>query len=226
MPTPSDLDGDFHADLLPKAFTYVKTYMSHYDGSHDYAHILRVLGLAHALRAQDTVRYDEMTTTLAALFHDVGDKKYLLPGQDSATLVRDVLLSLGAAASLAENVQTIVSAVSYSSEIKDPQRVVDVIARFPELEIVQDADRLDAIGAVGIGRTFTFGGAKGARGMDGTLEHFEEKLERLEGMMKTEMGKQMAAARTERLKAFRGMWEEEAGEAETGLKSLGETVLR
>jgi uncharacterized protein len=217
---PADLPIDLPADLLPKVFTYVKAYMAHYDGSHDYAHILRVLGLAHTLRAQDPARYDHTTITFAALLHDVGDKKYLLPDQDSATLVRDVLVSLGAPAPLAAKIQTIVSAVSYSAEIKDPARVRDVIARFPELEVVQDADRLDAIGVVGIGRTFTFGGARGARGMDGTLEHFVEKLERLEGMMKTGLGRRMARARTERLVAFRRMWEEEMGEAEGGLEGL------
>lgn len=79
---------------------------------------------------------------------------------------------------------------------------------------MQDADRLDALGAVGIGRAFTFGGAhpkREMRGMQGTMEHIQEKLERLEGMMKTDEGRRMAAERTRRVKAFRAWWEEESG---------------
>lgn len=93
---------------------------------------------------------------------------------------------------------------------------------YPELGIVQDADRLDAIGAVGIGRCFTFLGAKGkgkgkGKGdgeeweLENAIRHFGEKLERLEGMMKTESGREMARVRTERLRVFKGWWEEETG---------------
>lgn len=210
-------------DLILQVTAYVKAYMAPYDGSHDFAHILRVVGLSQTLRAQNPDRYDRVTTFLAALLHDVGDRKYLLPHQDSATLVRDVLLSYGAAAEFADKIQAIASAVSYSAEIKNPQIVRDVIARFPELEVVQDADRLDAIGAVGIGRVFTFGGAKG-RGMESSLEHFEEKLVKIEGSMKTELGRKMAKERTERLLGFMKMWEEEVNEAERGLDGLKEVL--
>lgn len=108
--------------------------------------------------------------------------------------------------------------VSYSSEIKDPSITKGLIMRYPELAVVQDADRLDAIGGVGIGRTFTFGGAKGARDMGETIQHFDDKLEKLEVMMKTGPGQKMAKARTERLKTFKSWWEEEHREAEGLLK--------
>lgn len=206
-------------DLIHQVTDYVKSYMAPYDGSHDFAHVLRVLGLSQVLRAQDPTRYDRVTTILAALLHDVGDRKYLLPHQDSATLVRDVLLSFGTTDEFADKVQTIASAVSYSSEVKDPQVVRDVIAKYPELEVVQDADRLDAIGAIGVGRVFTFGGAKG-RGMENSLDHFEDKLVKVAGSMKSELGKKMAKERTKMLLAFRKMWEEEVGEAEAGLEGL------
>lgn len=76
------------------------------------------------------------------------------------------------------------------------------------MAIVQDADRLDAIGAVGIGRTFAFGGAKG-RTLEDTLEHFDDKLLLLEGMMKTETGRTLAKERSDRLKAFASWWKDE-----------------
>lgn len=81
--------------------------------------------------------------------------------------------------------QLIAKNVSFSNEIKNGRLVNAVLQQHPELRIVQDADRLDAIGAIGIGRTFVFTGAKGAgRGMMDTIEHFTDKLERLGTMMK------------------------------------------
>lgn len=211
------------AELITSIEAYVKEYMSHYDASHDWNHIRRVLHLARQILASEEAAspsspaYNHTLVILGSLLHDVGDKKYLEPGQDATTLVRDVLLARGADAQLAAQVQELALHVSFSSEIKDPARVRSVIERMPELAIVQDADRLDAIGAVGIGRCFAFTGAKGRKGdasgkgegLDGSIEHFKEKLELLHGMMKTETGRKMAVERTERLKVFREWWEDE-----------------
>ena len=107
----------------------------------------------------------------------------------------------------------LVQGVSYSSEIKDPQRVRDLIEAIPELAIVQDADRLDAIGAIGIGRCFTFGGAKGVRSLKDSMDHFEDKLLKLKAMMKTNSGKAMAEERSSRIREFMGWWQDEVGAA-------------
>ncbi|KAF7563464.1 hypothetical protein G7046_g675 [Stylonectria norvegica] len=183
---------DFTIDdaLIATVTAYIKVYMSSYDGSHDYSHIQRVVRLAQHIQ-QHTPNTDPSIVTLSALLHDVGDKKYVKAGEDPARMVFDYLRSLGTAEALAEKIQAICLGVSYSSEIKDPQHVVDLIARHPELAVVQDADRLDAIGAVGIGRVFAFGGAKG-RTLGQSMEHFDEKLLRLEGMMKTDEGRRLA----------------------------------
>jgi uncharacterized protein len=202
--------------LIPKVTSFVEKYMSKYDGSHDFNHINRVVGLAHLiykkLKEEDPSNTEELdinVVTLAALLHDVGDKKYLELGHNGNTLVLETLLGFGAQEDLAIRVQHIVVGVSYSAEIKDPAKVQAMILKYPELAIVQDADRLDAIGAVGIGRTFTFGGAKGGRHMGETIQHFEDKLEKLEGMMKTVPGRGLAKERTEKLKTFKHWWEEE-----------------
>lgn len=201
------------ADELIKSVTeYVTEYMSHYDASHDFNHIRRVQALSHTILASERERtgraYNETLVTLGALLHDVGDRKYLKPGQDATTLVRDVLLARGACGDLAARVQDLAIHVSFSSEKKDPQKVLDKIAELPELAVVQDADRLDAIGAVGVARCMAFTGSKGGS-LDNAIEHFVEKLELLEGMMKTETGREMARVRTLRLKEFRGWWQEE-----------------
>jgi uncharacterized protein len=219
-------------DLIIRSSKYVEEYMDQFDGSHDFSHIRRVLGTAHQIYSQITKAstgnspnngkhpLDLAVITLCALLHDVGDRKYLKEGENQKTLVRDMLLSFGADIELAMKVQTICLAVSYSEEKKDPAYVQDLIAKYPELAVVQDADRLDAIGAVGIGRVFTYGGAKTTRGMEGSIEMTEIKLFELERMMKTGPGREIARERTERLRIFRGWWDEEA---ETG--SLGSKVL-
>ncbi|GKT50312.1 uncharacterized protein ColSpa_10493 [Colletotrichum spaethianum] len=200
-------------EIVAKVTEYVEGYMSKYDASHDFNHIKRVVSLAHRIYAQSpaTPALDKHTITLAALLHDVGDRKYLQPGEDASTLVSAVLQSLGVDSQLASRVQTICLGVSYSGEIKDPARVRTLIAEYPELAVVQDADRLDAIGAVGVGRCFTFGGAKGSRSMDDSILHFEEKLVKLEGMMKTDPGREMARERTKRILTFMEWWQDEAG---------------
>ncbi|KAK1139937.1 hypothetical protein N8T08_011014 [Aspergillus melleus] len=229
--------------------------MASHDPSHNPAHVHRVVSLARSiLRAEQSLhpetRYSAEVVDLAALLHDVGDRKYLDQVReiisasssttsssassgagdgdgngaekvevDADTLVLQTLLSHGASRELAMRVQTIVSHVSYTKEKKDPEAVRKLIEDDGDVElaIVQDADRLDALGAVGIGRCFTFLGAQGRKfvpkggawEMENSIEHFQEKLETLEGMMKTQTGREMAKVRTQRLVEFRGWWEEE-----------------
>lgn len=119
------------------------------------------------------------------LLHDVGDHKYAQAGENPENQIAEFLLEHGADPALAMKVQLIAKNVSFSNEIKNPRMMRAVLEQHPELAIVQDADRLDAIGAIGIGRCFAFGAAKQPdRDLEGTLEHFTDKLERLETMMK------------------------------------------
>lgn len=210
-------------ELIRKVVAYVKEYMAQYDGSHDFNHIKRVLGLAHTLRMQDPSAYDKDIVTLAALLHDVGDRKYLRSGQNGKTMLVNVLYDMGAQKQLCLRIQQIVNHVSYSAEVAPEGRAnYDACIRKwgRELEVVQDADRLDAIGAVGVGRCFAFGGSKG-RGLQDSIEHFSDKLEKLQEMMKTELGRKMAAERTHVIKGMRMAWERETAEAMRGLESTG-----
>ncbi|KAK2812427.1 hypothetical protein FQN50_001428 [Emmonsiellopsis sp. PD_5] len=221
--------------IVEKVTEYVKQYMSHYDASHDFDHVLRVLGLARLIASApsdtntnvSTPHYNPLIITLSALLHDVGDKKYLKPGENADTMVSTLLISFGASNSLAGKIQKVVSNVSFSAETKTAEtreNVRRLVREIPELGVVQDADRLDAIGSVGIGRTFTYGGAVGNRGkgrsMQETIEHFTDKLERLEGLMKTAEGRRLAGERTRRLKVFREWWEEETRVAREGLEAV------
>jgi uncharacterized protein len=200
--------------LIASATAFAKSHMARYDGSHSFTHIERVVRLARTIyeaSATSSPSLDAQVIHLAALLHDVGDRKYVLEGEgDPKTAAERALVSFGASAELARTVQEVCDGISYSSEVADPARAASLLAAHPEVGIVQDSDRLDAIGAVGIGRMFAYGGAKTTRGLEQTMEHLDEKLVKLESMMKTEKGKQLAKERTERLLTFKSWWIDEA----------------
>jgi uncharacterized protein len=124
-------------------------------------------------------------------------------------MVYNLLLSLSAPSELAHKVQRIVNGVSYTNEARNPSAIASLVAEIPELGVVQDADRLDAIGAVGIGRVFTFGGAKTKRPMQSSMDLVDLKLLKVEAAMKTEPGRKMAKERTLQLRMFQEWWNED-----------------
>ncbi|OAA58203.1 HD domain-containing protein [Cordyceps fumosorosea ARSEF 2679] len=208
---------DFADDeLVSLAALHSYDFMSKLDASHDWEHIVRVASLAARIYRR-SIESGELThetcslrkIMLAALLHDVADRKYIQPDQDPKTVLFELLTSLGADHSLATDVGVICHGVSYTGEIRDPDAVAALALTHRELAVVQDADRLDAIGAVGIGRLFTYGGAKTTRPLQGSLKHFDEKLLHLVPLMKTGAGSEMGRERTERLRLFKQWWDEE-----------------
>ncbi|KAK7526523.1 HD domain-containing protein [Phyllosticta citriasiana] len=204
-----------NAALFESVKDCVKDYMTRYDASHDFYHILRVLGMAKLILAETQEEgrqgLDETAVFLAALLHDIGDHKYAQPGEDVENQIAKLLVERGASPTLAAKVQTIAINVSYSTESKNPVAFRAVLDRHPELAIVQDADRLDSLGAAGIARTFVYTGAKRAD-MKDAIAHFDEKLVKLEGMMKTTAGKRLAAERTRRIREYQSWWRDECGQ--------------
>lgn len=211
---------DQEVETVRRIFSFTEQYFQNprFDASHDFAHVQRVLSNAIAILESEEERRKQLalpalnplSVLLGALLHDVEDKKY---ADNSADLpvgaLRKAVIDVGMSEAYAEHIQMLVDGVSYSSEVKDPERVTKLIEAIPELAVVQDADRLDAIGAIGIGRCFTFGGAKGARSLQNSIDHFDDKLLKLEGMMKTEAGKAMAKERSSRIRDFMGWWKDE-----------------
>lgn len=217
--TPQTVGNDVAFDeqaLINAAHEYAKNVMSHWDASHDYHHVLRVLRLAKSIASSEqqtnpSLQYSTTLLTLAALLHDVGDQKYQ-PNFTATDAALEWLLSQGAPRPLAERVQTICANVSYSHEMRNPEQVARLAQAIPELAAVQDADRLDAIGAVGMARLCAYGAAKMNQPLDKTMDHVHVKLLRLEGRMKTATGRKLAKERTERLRVFLGWWEDECGD--------------
>lgn len=200
--------------LLLSVVQFVQQYMSQNDASHNFEHIQRVVGLAKHIHAHSAEPFrsqlDARVVTLSALLHDVGDRKYLREGEDPRTMVSHLLQQLGAGEALAARVQAICLGVSYSSEMRDPEALRRLVAVHPELAVVQDADRLDSIGAIGVGRCFTFGGARtDSVTMEEVMEQVETRLLRVGEMMKTDVGRRLAKERSQRLMVFRDWYREE-----------------
>lgn len=200
--------------LIDATAGFVKQYMSQppFDVSHDYTHIERVLRLCTILRldyeAEHATALDSTLITLTALLHDVGDHKYKPADGTPAPTAQSILLSFSCPPELAAKVDLLTAHVSCTYELAHMDLVDELVRAHPELAIVQDADRLDAIGARGIARAFAYGGAKG-RCLDHTVPVVGDKLMGREAMMRTRAGKHMANERCRRLRDFLGWWDEE-----------------
>lgn len=194
------------------------------EGGHDWFHIQRVYRNS-LLIAKDDEKVDLLVVSLAALLHDIADAKF--HGGDEnlgPKMAQKFLADLGVADNVIQHVGDIIQNISYKTSL-GPQRSFNS----KELEIVQDADRLDAIGAIGIARAFNYGGYKNRELYNPeilpdlkmtkeqyknsnapTINHFYEKLLLLKDKMNTDTGKMLAGERhrfmLEYLKQFYNEW--------------------
>ena len=197
--------------LISRVTQHVVDLMSKNDASHDQKHIERVVKLAKFIESKEKAANPSSALRsevieLASLLHDVGDHKYLKDGEDGTHMVENLLIEFGAPDDLAEEIQEIVSNVSYTHEKKDPAKVQQVLLSSPELAVVQDADRLDALGAIGMARCFAYNSDVS---LQNARDHFSEKLITLTQLMKTKTGGRLAIPRTQRTKEYSGWFDEE-----------------
>ena len=191
--------GPRNEDLSKAAAAYVAELFAHAGGSHDIRHTLRVRRNALLIAAEEP-DCDRELVELAALLHDVDDHKFFRTENNANA--RAFLNRAGVPADRIERICGIIDGVSFSRG----QRPADT-----EGKIVQDADRLDAIGAVGIARTFAFGGER-QRPLEDSVQHFYDKLLRLKDLMNTETGRRLAQRRHAFLERFLEEYREETGE--------------
>lgn len=195
------------AEILAQTEVYVKEKLSGEGSGHDWWHIYRVRQNARSLCQQGDV--DTFVVELAALLHDIGDHKFH-NGDTSVgpRLARAWLMELGVDEAIIGHVTEIIADLSFKgSGVATPMRTREGM-------VVQDADRLDALGAIGIARTFAFGGHKGRPLYDPaipptehhsfaayqssqapTINHFYEKLLLLKERLNTPAARRMAEAR-------------------------------
>ncbi len=212
-------------DIIAKTAEFVRESLADAEGGHDWWHIYRVWRTAKALASYEKV--DPFVVELGALLHDIADSKFY--GGDEKIgprKAKEFLEAINVDKVTINDVVQIVTHVSFKGE-KDEQKF-----NSKELDVVQDADRLDALGAIGIGRAFNYGGHQGRAMHDpgiqprlnmtkdeyksnnsSTVNHFYEKLFLLKDRMNTVAGRRMAEERHEFMEKFierfYGEWEGE-----------------
>ena len=194
---------------------YVRDTLQGAEGGHDWHHTFRVWRNARHIASGEKV--DGFIVELGALLHDIADSKF--HGGDEEVgprRTRTHLESLGVEEEVIHHVERIVRHISFKGGHSDPDAFSS-----RELEVVRDADRLDAIGAIGIARAFSYGGHKGRAFYDPdvpprpgmskeeykhsnapTVNHFHEKLLLLRDLMHTDTARRMAEKRHRYMEDF------------------------
>lgn len=208
--------------IIEKTKEFVKMKLEGEGSGHDWWHIVRVFNNALDITKKEKLIYDGnidiFVVELGALLHDIADHKFGYTDEDRKNIITDFLLELGVQNEIIDHVVYIVNNISFKGgENKHKMETI-------EGEIVQDADRLDAIGAIGIGRTFAYGGYKkrvmydpdcelDIKDKEDTISHFYEKLLLLKDKMNTKAGYEKAQNRhrvmEEFLENFHSEWKGE-----------------
>ncbi len=194
-------------DLIAKTIAFVKATLSNAEGGHDWFHIERVY--KNTLLIAQHENADHLTVTLGALLHDIADSKFYNGDETlGPKLAYDFLSKHNVAPETIAHVVNIITHISFKGG-NESQTFKSL-----ELDIVQDADRLDAIGAIGIARCFNYGGFKNRAlynpeitpnlnmskaeykaSTAPSINHFYEKLLLLKDRMHTQTGKAIAEQR-------------------------------
>jgi len=196
--------------IIEKTRAYVKETLKGAEGGHDWFHIERVYNNTKLIAKDEDV--DLFVVELGALLHDIADSKFH-DGDESIgpKKAASFLKSIGVPNDIIEHIVNIIIHVSFKSGLESGDSVKFISS---ELQVIQDADRLDAIGAIGIARAFNYGGFKNRSLFDPeiapklnqdkesykkskapTINHFYEKLLLLKDKMNTATGKKIAEKR-------------------------------
>ena len=202
------------SSIINKTCKFVEDKLSGDGSGHDWWHIFRVWTLAKKIAIEEKAQVE--IVELGALLHDIADWKFH-DGDDSIgpAIAREFLNNQNVEPNVSDSVVEIISTVSYKGAgVATPMKTL-------EGKIVQDADRLDAIGALGIARTFAYGGYKNRliyhpdekpvlhesyedykKNEGHTINHFYEKLLLLKERMNTNTGKRIAEGRHKFMQSF------------------------
>jgi uncharacterized protein len=198
---------DIRESQIAATVRFVQTKLSGAEAGHDWWHIYRVWNMARYIAGEEGAEL--FVTQIAALLHDISDAKFNGGDEDAgARVATDFLRSIKADEELIQRVSQIVHHISFKGGGNT------LVEKSKEFAVVQDADRLDAMGAIGIARAFSYGGYKGRemynpavppvmnmtaeeyrKNQGHTLNHFYEKLLLLKDLMNTQTAKRMAEER-------------------------------
>ncbi|MEJ8302399.1 HD domain-containing protein [Saccharibacillus sacchari] len=193
------------ANILQAAAALAKSELEHEGSGHDWWHIYRVTELAKRIAAAEQANL--FICELAALLHDLADEKLVEDPEAGLKRTESWMLENAVTAEETAHVMEIISTLSFKGGAGKPMTTL-------EGAVVQDADRLDAIGAIGIARTFVYSGKKGRpmydpnipvrqemtpeeyrNGKDTAINHFYEKLLKLKDLLNTDSGRRIAKQR-------------------------------
>lgn len=208
-------------EQINKTIAFVKETLANAEGGHDWFHIERVYKNSLLISKNENV--DILVVSLGALLHDIADSKFHNGDETIGPKVAGAFLfKLNIDSAIIEHVIKIIENISFKGG-NETQKF-----KSPELDVVQDADRLDAIGAVGIARCFNYGGFKNRalynpdvkpnlkmtkaeykQSTAPTINHFYEKLLLLKDRMNTKTGKRIAADRHQYMLQFLDQFDKE-----------------
>ena len=210
------------SQIINSTISFVKTTLKGAEGGHDWFHIERVYKNALLIAKEEHV--DEFIVSLGALLHDIADAKFY-DGDETVgpKMAREFLENQQVDEATILHIENIINFISFKSSLSSGEKFTS-----PELEVIQDADRLDAIGAIGIARCFNYGGFKNRTLYDPeiapnlnmskeeykkstapTINHFYEKLLLLKDKMNTNTGRRIAAERHLFMEQFLGQFFDE-----------------
>ena len=200
--------------IIEGTVEFVKEVLANAEGGHDWWHIYRVWKSAKQIAQSEDV--DLFVVELGALLHDIADSKFH-DGDETVgpRIAKEFLQSLKVDEETITHVENVITNISFKGGNQEQK------FKSAELDVIQDADRLDALGAIGIARTFNYGGHKNReiynpeikpnlnmskeeyKNSDApTLNHFYEKLLLLKDRMNTKSGKRMAEQRHDFMKLY------------------------
>jgi len=210
-------------DIIEKTIAFVKESLAGAEGGHDWWHIQRVLNTTRLIASKENA--DMQICELGALLHDIADPKFHEGDEIKGSRIAEEFLRFHSVPEAQiQSVLDIIENISFS-KVHDNKKPGSA-----ELHVVQDADRLDAMGAIGVARAFNYGGYKNRPMYDPsvppasytssqeyrksnspTINHFHEKLLLLKDLMNTKTGKEMANRRHDFMLAFLKEFHEEWG---------------
>ncbi len=201
-------------EIIQNTITFVKNELKDAEGGHDWFHIERVY--KNALLISESEHVDKTVVALGALLHDIADSKFHNGDETVGPKKgKKFLSSENISPGIIEHVLKIIENISFKGGNKEQK------FHSKELDVVQDADRLDALGAIGIARTFNYGGFKNRKLYDPeikpnlsmtpseykasdapTINHFYEKLFLLKDRLNTETARKIAEERHQFMETF------------------------
>jgi uncharacterized protein len=210
--------------IIDLTISFVKQKLEKAEAGHDWFHIDRVYKTA--LKINTVEGGDLLVVSLAALLHDIADSKFNNGDEEiGPRIAAEFLQSISVEPEVISHVTAIIKNLSFKASLGT------ITFSSKELDIVQDADRLDAIGAIGIARAFTYGGYKNRtmynpeilpaynqtkeeykNSVAPTINHFYEKLLLLKDLMKTDAGSKLALERHNFILTYLDHFFDEAGQ--------------